>query len=347
MENAAGRDDDQCGAVRAGDGEVLGDELGDDHLEERRDQQRQGERDPRHGVRGHTGGLQAGAYQAGERRFGQEADEQGRHGDAELRAGQLRRQGPQPGQHAGGPAFARLGALLDRSALDRDEAELGGDEQAAGQREQHRDPEQDPLHQRTPPPLRGQLLEGTGVGPGLAREVMVVPSMTDTGAVARIGADHLGGATLGTWCQQAAPGPHLRTYSGPCAAPEDQRGRRAPRRERRHGPPVGRAGAAPAVPSSGGPRLVEGSDVARLAEETGRAPQVGAVAGASARNRFRGVVTRVTRDTVMAQVEVQAGPFRVVSLLSREAVDELGLEPGSVVVATAKATSVGLEVPAR
>jgi molybdopterin-binding protein len=106
-------------------------------------------------------------------------------------------------------------------------------------------------------------------------------------------------------------------------------------------------GRLPAVPSSGGPRLVEGSDVARLAEETGRAPQVGAVAGASARNRFRGVVTRVTRDTVMAQVEVQAGPFRVVSLLSREAVDELALEPGSVVVATTKATSVGLEVPAR
>ncbi len=106
------------------------------------------------------------------------------------------------------------------------------------------------------------------------------------------------------------------------------------------------SGRLPAVPGSA-PRVVEGADVARLAEEEARAPQVGAVAGASARNRFRGVVTRVVRDTVMAQVEVQAGPFRVVSLLSREAVDELGLEPGSVVVATAKATNVGLEVPAR
>ena len=105
-------------------------------------------------------------------------------------------------------------------------------------------------------------------------------------------------------------------------------------------------GRLPAVPGAV-PRVVEGADVARVAEEEARAPQVGAVTGASARNRFRGVVTRVVRDTVMAQVEVQAGPFRVVSLLSREAVDELGLEPGSVVVATAKATNVGLEVPAR
>ena len=83
------------------------------------------------------------------------------------------------------------------------------------------------------------------------------------------------------------------------------------------------AGRLPAVPGTAGPRLVDGADVARVAEEEARAPRVGDVRGASARNRFRGVVTRVTRDTVMAQVEVQAGPFRVVSLLSREAVDEL------------------------
>ena len=105
------------------------------------------------------------------------------------------------------------------------------------------------------------------------------------------------------------------------------------------------AGRLPAVPGTTGPRLVDGADVARLAEEAAHPPQPGAVAVASARNRFRGLVMRVTRDTVMAQVEVQAGPFRVVSLLSREAVDELGLEPGSVVVATTKATNVGLEVP--
>lgn len=107
------------------------------------------------------------------------------------------------------------------------------------------------------------------------------------------------------------------------------------------------SGRLPAVAGPPGPLLVDGADVARVAEEQGRAPDTGPVAGASARNRFRGVVTRVVRDTVMAQVEVQAGPFRVVSLLSREAVDELGLEPGSVVVATTKATNVGLEVPGR
>lgn len=64
------------------------------------------------------------------------------------------------------------------------------------------------------------------------------------------------------------------------------------------------------------------------------------------RNTFTGLVTRVVRDTVMAQVEIQAGPYRVVSLLSREATDELGLEPGMLVVAAIKATNVSVEVPA-
>lgn len=104
-------------------------------------------------------------------------------------------------------------------------------------------------------------------------------------------------------------------------------------------------GRLPASRAEGGPLLVDGADVAALAEELAQAPVVGAVQQASARNRFRGVVTRITRDTVMAQVEIQAGPFRVVSLLSREAVDELGLEVGSVAVATTKATNVGVEVP--
>jgi len=65
----------------------------------------------------------------------------------------------------------------------------------------------------------------------------------------------------------------------------------------------------------------------------------------SARNRFQGLVTRVIRDTVMAQVEIQAGPYRVVSLLSREAADELSLEPGMLAVATVKATNVSVEIP--
>ena len=64
-----------------------------------------------------------------------------------------------------------------------------------------------------------------------------------------------------------------------------------------------------------------------------------------ARNRISGQVTRVVRDTVMAQVEIQAGPHRLVSLLSREAADELGLEPGMPVVAAINATDVSIQIP--
>lgn len=65
----------------------------------------------------------------------------------------------------------------------------------------------------------------------------------------------------------------------------------------------------------------------------------------SARNRLRGIVTAVVKDTVMAQVDIQAGPFRVVSLLSREAADELDLQVGSVAVAVIKSTTVVVEKP--
>jgi molybdopterin-binding protein len=65
----------------------------------------------------------------------------------------------------------------------------------------------------------------------------------------------------------------------------------------------------------------------------------------SARNHFTGIITAVTRDGVMAQVDLQAGPFRVVSLMSREAADELGLEPGMLASATTKATHITIEVP--
>jgi molybdopterin-binding protein len=65
----------------------------------------------------------------------------------------------------------------------------------------------------------------------------------------------------------------------------------------------------------------------------------------SARNRFVGLVTQVVSDKVMSQVELQCGPFRVVSLMSTEAVRELALEPGSVAVAVVKATNVMLETP--
>jgi molybdopterin-binding protein len=98
---------------------------------------------------------------------------------------------------------------------------------------------------------------------------------------------------------------------------------------------------------TGGRRVIQGSSMAELATELGRGPatQVGPTAGHSARNRLRGIVTKVTKDLVMAQVELEAGPFRVVSLISREAVDELGLVPGVVAVASVKATSVTVELP--
>ena len=91
--------------------------------------------------------------------------------------------------------------------------------------------------------------------------------------------------------------------------------------------------------------MVDGADLARLAGQLHEPPEPGATRSSSARNRLTGIVTRVVRDTVMAQVEIQAGPFRVVSLMSREAADELGLEPGVRAVATVKATQVSVDVP--
>ncbi len=99
-----------------------------------------------------------------------------------------------------------------------------------------------------------------------------------------------------------------------------------------------------------GRRVIEGAALARLAEEVAAAgdrPAPAPVVGESARNRFQGLVTNVVRDTVMAQVEIQAGPHRVVSLMSREAADELGLAPGVLAVAAVKATNVVVEVPAQ
>lgn len=94
-----------------------------------------------------------------------------------------------------------------------------------------------------------------------------------------------------------------------------------------------------------GRKGVGGRDLAEFLRTHAEAPVVGATVAASARNRMRGIVTRVVKDTVMAQVEMQAGPFRLVSLLSRESVDELGLEVGSVAVASVKSTHVVVEIP--
>ena len=105
------------------------------------------------------------------------------------------------------------------------------------------------------------------------------------------------------------------------------------------------AGRLPSVKDDSGRTVVEGRDVAALAQDQAHPAAVGTIGSSSARNQMRGVVTRVVSDTVMSQVDVQAGPFRLVSLLSTEAVQELGLEPGSVVVASVKATHVTLGAP--
>ena len=104
------------------------------------------------------------------------------------------------------------------------------------------------------------------------------------------------------------------------------------------------AGRLPARKSDASGRLmVDGRDLAHLAQEMATNPPDGHKGTVSARNRFTGIVTRVLRDTVMAQVEIQSGPHRFVSLISREAADELGLEPGVLAVAVIKATEVIVE----
>ena len=101
----------------------------------------------------------------------------------------------------------------------------------------------------------------------------------------------------------------------------------------------------PAHREGGAPAVINGADLARVATQLREPPDPGTTRSSSARNRLTGIVTRVVRDTVMAQVEIQAGPFRLVSLMSREAADELGLEVGVRAVATVKATQVSVDIP--
>lgn len=104
-------------------------------------------------------------------------------------------------------------------------------------------------------------------------------------------------------------------------------------------------GRLPSARTPGGQRTVSAADVARLMSERRRAGQDRPIVAQSARNRFPGIVTSVRADTVAAVVEVQAGPHRLVSLVTREAVDELGLVPGKEVVCVVKSTDVMVEVP--
>lgn len=95
---------------------------------------------------------------------------------------------------------------------------------------------------------------------------------------------------------------------------------------------------------------IAGTDLAALAQsladhDVDARGSVSRSAAVSARNRMRGIVTRVVKDTVMAQVELVCGPYRMVSLMSSEAAEELGLEPGVLAIASVKSTNVVVELP--
>ncbi len=94
--------------------------------------------------------------------------------------------------------------------------------------------------------------------------------------------------------------------------------------------------------TAGGQRRVPAAEVARLLTERRPERSIGAV---SRRNAFPGVITKVVKDKVSATVEIQAGPHRVLALITREAADELALKPGMQATATVKATSVMVELP--
>jgi molybdopterin-binding protein len=97
--------------------------------------------------------------------------------------------------------------------------------------------------------------------------------------------------------------------------------------------------------SSGGQRLVALGNITRLLAERRRAGSERPTVGGSARNRFPGIVTRIETDRIAAVVEIQAGPHRIVSLMTSEAVEEMGLRIGDEAVGVVKATNVIIEIP--
>ncbi|MGD9990418.1 TOBE domain-containing protein [Pseudonocardia sp.] len=92
-------------------------------------------------------------------------------------------------------------------------------------------------------------------------------------------------------------------------------------------------------------KVIDGVDLVEFIRTHNPAPDNPLDVRSSARNRMVGLVTAVTMDTVMAQVEMQCGANRIVSLMSSEAARDLGLEPGSLAVAVVKSTNVTVEVP--
>jgi molybdopterin-binding protein len=94
-----------------------------------------------------------------------------------------------------------------------------------------------------------------------------------------------------------------------------------------------------------GHQVIDGGDLAARAKQIAVLPEDPSGIASSARNRFVGLVTEVVSDTVMSQLEMQCGPYRLVSLMSTEAVRDLGLVPGSLAVAVVKSTMVIVETP--
>jgi molybdopterin-binding protein len=105
------------------------------------------------------------------------------------------------------------------------------------------------------------------------------------------------------------------------------------------------AGSLPVQPDASNRKVIDGAALAAFARDHAHAAPDPSAVQRSARNRLVGLVTSVTSDRVMAQVEMQCGPHRVVSLMSSEAVHDLGLEPGVLAVAVIKSTTVVVETP--
>jgi molybdopterin-binding protein len=104
-------------------------------------------------------------------------------------------------------------------------------------------------------------------------------------------------------------------------------------------------GSLPSYKDDSGRKVIAGDVLAEFAREHASPPPNPLGIASSARNRFVGLVTKVTADRVMAEVQMQCGPFTVVSLMSAESASQLGLEPGVVAVAVVKATTVIVETP--
>jgi molybdopterin-binding protein len=93
--------------------------------------------------------------------------------------------------------------------------------------------------------------------------------------------------------------------------------------------------------------VIDGATLAAFAQNQAHPARDTSQVSRSARNQFVGLVTNIVTDTVMTQIELQCGPHRVVSLMSTEAAQELGLEPGSLAVAVVKSTQVHIEIPTK